>query len=136
MNLSTACEEIATRLDTISGLHVHAYPPGSVSPPCAVVLNPRTGDIQYDQTYGRGMDRITLPLLVVAGRATERGANKTIRLYCDGSGTSSVKAVLEAGTYTAFHTIRVMTAGVDGVTWGGVEYLAALFDIDITGQGS
>lgn len=136
MNLSDVADEVATRLDTIAGLNAFAYPPGSLTPPAAVVLNPRDGDIRYDQTYRRGMDRMTLPVIVIAGRADERSANQTIRQFCDGSGASSVKAVLESGAYTSLHTLVVVTGGIDGVTWNGVEYLAALFDIDITGSGS
>ncbi len=136
MNLSEIAAEVAARLDTIDGLNAFAYPPGSLHPPAAVVLNPAPGDIQYDQTYGRGMDRITLPLIVIAGRASERAANEAIRLYCDGDGARSIKQVLEFGDYVSLHTLRVITGGVDGVIWGGTEYLAALFDLDITGQGS
>lgn len=136
MNLTDVATEVAARLDSIAGLRCFAYQPPSITPPAGIVLNPLPGDIQYDQTYGRGMDRITLPVLVVAGRSSERPAQEAIRAYLDGSGPRSVKAVVEAGTYTSLHTIRVTTGGVDGVVIAGTEYLAALFDLDITGQGS
>jgi hypothetical protein len=136
MNLSDVAEEVAARLDTIDGLRCFAYQPPSIVPPAGIVLNPAPGDIEYDQTYGRGMDRMTLPVIVVVGRSAERSAQEDIRAYCDGSGTRSVKAVLESGTYTAFDHVRVATAGVDGVAIAGTEYLAALFDLDIVGQGS
>jgi hypothetical protein len=136
MNLSDVADEISAQLDTIAGLRCFAYQPETINPPTAIVLNPVPGGIEYDQTYGRGMDRITLPLLLVVGAAANRSAQAAVRLYCDGSGASSVKAVLQAGTYASFHTIRVTTGGVDGVTIGGQEYLAAFFDLDITGQGT
>jgi hypothetical protein len=136
MNLSEVAEELTARLDTIEGLRCFSYPVGSAVPPFAVVLNPDPGNLVYDATFGRGMDRMTLPLVVIGGRATERQAHKDIRAYCDGSGARSIKAVLESGTYESFHTIRVATAGVDGVKYAGNDVLAALFDIDITGQGS
>jgi hypothetical protein len=135
MNLSDVAEEIAARLDTISGLNAFPFPPDSLTPPAAIVLNPQPGDVVYDQTYGRGMDRITLPVIVLGGRSSDQQAHADIRAYLDGSGARSVKAVLEAGTYTSLHTIRVTTGGVDGVKLGGVEYYAAMFDLDITGQG-
>jgi hypothetical protein len=56
--------------------------------------------------------------------------------YCAGSGASSIKAVLEAGTYTAFDTVRVARVEFDVLTIGGTDYLAALFDLDIIGDGA
>lgn len=135
MNLSDVAEEIAARLDTISGLNAFPFPPDSLTPPAAIVLNPQPGDVVYDATYGRGMDRMTLPVIVLGGRSNDQQAHADIRAFLDGSGARSVKAVLQAGTYTSLHTIRVTTGGVDGVQVGGVEYYAAMFDLDITGQG-
>lgn len=136
MNVSDVATEVANRLDSIEGLRCFAYQPPSITPPAGIVLNPSPGDIRYDQTYGRGMDRLTLPVLIVAGRASERSAQRAIRAYLNGSGPRSVKAALETGEYTSLHTICVTTSGVDGVAFAGTEYLAALFDLDITGQGS
>lgn len=136
MNLTAVAEEIATRLDTIDGLRCFAYQPQAITPPAGIVLNPAPGDIVYDATYGRGMDRIKLPVLLLAGRSDNRSAQDAIRAYLDGAGPRSIKAVLESGSYTSLHTLRVQTAGVDGVLMGGVEYLAALLSLDITGQGS
>lgn len=136
MNLSAVCAEVAAQLDTITGLRCFAYQPPALTPPAAIVLNPAPGDLVFDETYGRGMDRMTLPVVVLVGKESERTAQDAIRAYCDGSGARSVKAVLEAGEYTSLDELRVATAGVDGVTIGGVEYLAALFDLEITGSGS
>jgi hypothetical protein len=136
MNLSDVADEIAAQLDTIAGLRCFAYQPETINPPTAIVLNPVPGGIEYDQSYQRGMDRITLPLLLVVGAASNRSAQAAVRLFCDGSGAQSVKAVVEAGTYTSLHTVRVTIGGIDGVTIGGQEYLAAFFDLDVTGQGS
>lgn len=136
MNLSDVAEEIAARLNTISGLNAFPFPPDSVTPPAAIVLNPQPGDMVYDATYGRGMDRMTLPLIVLGGRSNDQQAHADIRAYLDGSGPRSVKAALAGRGWTTLHTIRVTTGGVDGVKLGGVEYYAAMFDLDITGQGS
>lgn len=135
MNLTAVCTELAVQLDTIAGLRVHLGPPGAVVPPAAVFLNPAPGDITYDATYGRGMDRMILPVVVLIARSTERGATEQVRPYLDGSGAQSVKAVLEAGEYETLHTVRVAEGGVDGVKWAGTDYLAALFNIHISGQG-
>lgn len=134
MNLASVMDEVATKLGTITGLRVFAYPPPAVTPPAAVVSYPDS--YTYDETYGRGMDRLMLPVVVVVGKATDRTARDAIATYVNGSGTGSVKAGLETGPYTAFHTLRVVSVEFDVVTIAGTEYLAGLFDLDITGQGS
>lgn len=135
MDLNDVMDEIATQLDTISGLRVHDHPPGSVTPPAGIVSYPDRVD--FDETYGRGMDRIrNLPVVVVVGKATDRTARTRINGYASATGASSVKAVLEAGTYTSFSTIRVASVEFDVVTIGTIDYIAAMFALDIAGQGT
>jgi len=134
MNLADAMDEIATQVDTIDGLRVYGWPVGSVTPPAAIMTYP--GEYTFDATYGRGMDRLTLLLAVVVGRATERTARDLLGAYVDGSGASSIKAVVEAGTYTAFHTVRVVGVDFGEVTIAGTSYVGATFELDIAGQGT
>jgi len=134
MDLSDVMDALATQLDTIAGLRVHAAPPGTVTPPAGIVSFPER--IAFDGTYARGMDQITLPVVVVVGRPTDRSTRDLLAAYVAGSGASSVKAVLEAGTYTAFDTVRVVGAEFDVVTIGATDYLAATFSIEISGSGS
>lgn len=134
MDLADVMDEVASRLDTITGLRCFAYPPGTVNPPAAVVSYPDT--YTYDETYGRGSDRLSLPVVVVVGKVSDRSARDQIGAYVDGSGARSVKAVLESGTYTAFDELRVVSVEFDVVTIGGTDYMAALFTLDILGSGS
>ncbi len=134
MDLAAVMDQTGDRLDTIAGLRVFRYPTPTLTPPAAIVSYPET--ITFDETYGRGMDRMVLPLVVVVGRPTERTTRDRLALYCNGSGASSIKAVLESGAYSEFHTLRVTGIDFDVVAIGGVDYMAALFDLDIAGQGS
>lgn len=134
MDLAQVMDAVAARLDTIAGLRVSAHPTGSITPPAAVVTYPER--IDFDHAYGRGMDRIDLPVVLTVGKASDRTARDRLAAYCDGSGADSVKAVLESGTYTEFDTVRVTGVEFDVVTIGGVDYLAALFALDITGEGT
>lgn len=135
MNLADVMQQVADRASTIEGLRVSGYPPGTVSAPAAWVAYPE--NYAYDETYGRGMDRINeLPLVVVVGKASDRVARNKIGEYADGAGAKSIKQVLQTGTYTAFHTLRVTSVVFDILTRGGNDYLAALFTLDIAGQGS
>jgi len=133
MDINAVVAELAAQLDTITGLRVHPEPPGTVTPPAAVVTFP---DITFDATYGRGMDELELPVVLVLAKVADRASGKKIRAYVSGSGASSVKAVVEAGTYTAFDSVRVASVGFDAITIGGVDYLAATFILEIAGQGA
>ena len=127
-------DDVANRLDTIANLRCFAFPPDSLTPPAAVVSYPE--DITFDETYGRGMDRMTLPVAVVVGKVSDRSARNQLGAYCDGTGAASVKAVLESGTYTAFHHVRVASIEFDTVSIAGTDYIAALFTLDIAGSGT
>lgn len=134
MNLADCMDAIATQLDTITGLRTFAFPPDSLVPPAAVVSYPE--DYTYDAAYGRGMDRLTLPVVIVLGKPTDRSVRDRLGAYVDGSGTRSVKQVVEAGTYTAFDSVRVASVEFDVVAIGGQDFMAALFSLDIAGKGT
>lgn len=136
MILADVMDEIATRLRTIPALagRTFAYPPGSVRPPAAVVSYPE--NYEYGYTGARGADRIRpLPVVIVVGKPTDRGARDALSDYVDGAGAKSVKAVLESGTYTALHVVTVERVEFDTITIGQTDYLAAMFDLDIVGPG-
>jgi hypothetical protein len=134
MDIETVMQAVADRLDTIVGLRIRPYPAGSVTPPAAIVSFPER--IDYDQTYQRGCDRVTLPVVLVVGKAADRAAWKSVTSYAAGSGSKSIKSVLESGVYTAFDVVRVPRVEFDTVTIGATEYFAALFTLDIVGHGS
>jgi hypothetical protein len=134
MRLGEVMDAIATRLDSVVGLRCFSYPPGTITPPAAIVSYPES--ITFDETYGRGMDRLSLPVVVVVGRPTDRSTRDHLGAYCDGTGAASIKAVLESGTYEAFDTVRVEGVDLDVVSIGGQDYMAALFTLDIAGQGA
>lgn len=136
MDLADVMDQIATQADAIEGLRVHSspMPPGDITPPALVVSFPES--VTFDETYGRGTDRMSLPLVVVVGNPTERQTRDLVVKYCAGSGASSIKQVLESGAYSAFDLLRVEGIEFDAVSIGGVDYLAAIFTLDIIGPGS
>jgi hypothetical protein len=134
MDLGAVMDEVGDQLDTIPGLRVYRYPPDSVQPPAAVVTYPEM--YTYDETYGRGMDRLTISVVVMVGKVSDRSSRDRIAVYINGAGDRSVKAVVEAHTYEACDTVRVMSAEFDIVSMAGVEYLAATLSIDIAGTGA
>lgn len=134
MNIAAVMDAIGDQIDTIAGLTVHRHPPDRVSPPAAVVVYPE--EITFDKSYGRGSDGMTLPVVVVVGKPTARVARTRLVAYCDGTGAKSIKQVVEAGTYTAFDTVRVADVIFDVITIGGTDYLAAQFNLEIEGRGT
>ncbi len=136
MNLAEVMQELADRLDTIAGLRVHAYPPDKITPPAAVVTYP--DGIDYDSAYARGADRLTVPVVLLVGRVSARASRADIARFADGSGTASVKAVLEAAApaYTKFDSVRVVRAVFNVIAVAGTEYLAATFTLDVFGKGA
>lgn len=134
MDLGDVMDEVATRLSTIEPLRVSAWPVGTIQPPAAIVAYP--DNYTYDETYGRGMDRMTLPVVVIVGRPTDRSTRDAIAQYANGSGARSFKAVLEPAPHTAFHTLRVVDVELDTYQVGDIDYLAAIFNLDIAGQGA
>lgn len=127
-------EEIAAKLATITGLRAHAFPADSITPPTAVVGYPET--ITFDTTMGRGVDSMQLPIIVFTGRLTDRAAQELLGAYLNGSGSKSIKAVILAGKpWTAMSTVRVASATVEVLSVARIEYLAAVFMVDVTGPG-
>lgn len=134
MNLGDVMDEVAGRLRAIPQLRVHPYPADSVNPPAAVVAWPERYD--FDETYGRGSDRMTLPLLVVVSRVPDRAARDQLSRFCDGAGPASVKAALETGEAMSFDSVRVTRIEFDVVRIAENDYIAATFMLDIFGPGS
>jgi hypothetical protein len=124
---------IGNRLRTLEGLRVFDYPADNLSPPMAVVAFPE-GDVEYD-AQGHA-DRAEFVVFVVVGRVSERSGYAALAAYMSGSGTSSVKAAIEAdptlGGAADGGTTRVTSSRIESVvTSAGVEYLAASFSVDV-----
>lgn len=134
MELKDVMDEIAERLTTVTGLKVQAKPAKLISPPAGFVTYPDT--INFDETYGRGEDRMDLGVWIAVGDVDSKSARDHLSDYTAGSGPKSVKEVLESGIYTSFDTIRVSQVEFDPVQIGNTTYMGAMFTLDIAGSGS
>ena len=134
MLLSAVMDDLGTALGTIDGLRVFPYWADRISPPAAVVAWP--DPLTYDSTMRRGGDRAEIPVIVLVGKVDTRTSRDELAAYADGSGSSSVKARIEAHTPTAYDSARVTRCEFGVITVASVEYLAATFYIDITGPGA
>lgn len=137
MDLAAVMDQVKNRLTAqIADLNGFAYPPGTVTPPAAIVTYPDRVD--YGETYGpAGGSRIrSLPVILVVGKVSDPDTRDTIAAYAATSGARSIPAILESGTYTAFWTLNVLDCEFSVYTEAANTYLAATFHCDITGPGS
>jgi hypothetical protein len=134
VKLDAVMDEAAAVLRQISGVNVFAYPPGSLTAPAGYVSYPQS--IDFDETYGRGEDRFTdLPLVLLAGKATDRAARDTVTAWVAGDGPKSVKARMEAHAWESCDDLTVTSCEFDVEMIAGVPYLAAMFKATVVGAG-
>jgi hypothetical protein len=136
MKLGDVMDEIAARVRQAPSLagRTYAGPVGTITPPAAIVDFPSQG--KFDETYGRGMDRMTGALAVCVGRPDERSTRDRLTKYLDGSGPESIKALVDGDDYSSCDSVRVTGWETEVWTIAGIDYLAAVFEIDIAGQGA
>lgn len=130
MRLNDVMDELAARIDGIDGLRVHAFPADNVAPPAAEVVYPES--YEYDATYGRGSDRLTVPVIVTVGRASDRASAINLGAYADGSGPKSIKSAIEGATYLNLPTTAASATTPDHADFATnqleVRILAAMDD--------
>jgi hypothetical protein len=134
MRLDLVMDEVAGVLAQVTGLRVFAYPPPTLVPPAGYVSYPLS--IDMDATYGRGEDDFRdLPIVLVVGKVTDRTARDTVAAWAAGSGPRSVKALMEAHTWTSCDDLTVTSCEFDVEKIAGVDYLAAMFKATVVGPG-
>lgn len=129
IDINSTMDALGTALGTISGLRVFDYATDTANPPAAVVGIPI--ELDYDFTKGRGTDRVVYPVTVIVGQVSARSARDALGAYLAGTGSSSVKAAVDGNLGGTAHTVRVMSARVEPVQLSGVDYLAAVFDVEV-----
>lgn len=134
MHIPDVMDDLGLALKAVQGVRSYPYNIESVSPPAAVVVWPER--IVYDETMARGMDRITIPIIVVVGQISQRSSRDQLAKFMAGSGPSSIKAAVERYPATSYHSARVTTVIPDSYDSGGVELLGASFEVDIIGEGA
>lgn len=134
MRLNEVMDEAASVLAQISGLRVHAWPAGTVTPPAGYVSYPSSVD--YDQAYQRGEDGLTdLAMVLLAGDPTERRTRDVVAGWASGGGPKSVKRAMEGHEWTTCDDLTVTSCEFDVEIVAGVPYLAVMFKATVVGPG-
>jgi hypothetical protein len=84
---------LAESLSEIEGLQESPYVLSHPTPPCAEVIG---GQVDYDQTFGRGHDDWNATIRVTVGDVSDVGAQKLLRQFRDPAGAVSIKRAIEA----------------------------------------
>jgi hypothetical protein len=132
--ISEIRDGIATNLATITGLRTTDTVPDNPQPPVAII---QPNSIEYDRAFQRGLDQYSFTVTVIVGRASERWAQRTLDLYCGGSGSSSVKTAIESdrtlsGVIQDLRVVAMRNYGT--IPLGDQTYLAAEFDLIVYTQ--
>lgn len=134
MNVAEVMAELGGALRTVPALNVHSYWAARITPPAAIVEFPEA--ITFDNSMGRGADRVTIPVIVAVANVDARAATEELGAYANGSGPRSVKALVEAFDFTYADSARVQSAEFGVLTVAGTDYLACTFTIDVIGRGA
>ena len=126
-NVGAVMDQIGTALATITGMRVFDFPPKSAQPPFAFVDMPERVD--FDLSMQRGTDRVTFTVVVAVADVVDRAARDAICAYAEGSGATSIKAVLDAATIGV--SARVTSCEFRPVSLAAGTYAGCLFDLDV-----
>jgi hypothetical protein len=132
-SLSAVRTALAGAADNITGLRASATVPDSINPPTFVV-----GEItqSFDQTMQRGLDEILITCRLYVSRADDKHGQDKLDAYLAGSGSSSIKATVEADRTLggACSTLRLETQqGYGQYEVAGIPYFGAEFTIRVWG---
>lgn len=121
---------IAARLALIDGLRVSAHVPDAPRPPLATVLPER---ITFDVNARRGLDTLLFVVLVMVGRASDRGAQTQLDALI--SGPNNVKDTLEGdrtlgGIVDTLRVTEMRNYSMEAV--GDTIYLTAQFVVEVS----
>lgn len=136
MNISSVRAGLANAADAISGLNCVTYAPDSIPEPC---FYPDGVDIEFDQSFGRGMDEVMVVCRVLVSRSDDKSSQALLDGYLAGSGATSVKAAIEADCTLGGACADLRVQRVEGYRWyliGPTYYLGAAFVVQVIGSGT
>lgn len=123
---------LKTRLETITGLQVFDYRPGTISPPTAIVARQNT---QYNRTFDGADDKL-MAITVYVQFGNDRSAEDNLDAFLDDSGSSSIVAAVHAdqtlgGIVQYTNVASVSDNGLVPYGASEAQYLAATFTVEI-----
>ena len=125
-------DALASAVGTISGLRTSSYVPDNPNPPQAII---EPQNINYDSTFGRGMDEFNYIITVLVQRTTsERVGQSLLDEFIGSSGAKSVKRAVELDRTLGGLVQDCRVSGMNSygsVPIGDNTYLAAEFAVKV-----
>jgi hypothetical protein len=125
----------AAASNAVDDLVAYDYAAEAIIEPCLVVTDVT---IDYDQTFGRGLDAVTVKAVILVSRSDDRAGQKKLQAYLSGSGSASLKAAIEAAPTLGgtCHDLRVVRCtGRRFYQFGERQYVGAEIEVFIIGPG-
>ena len=112
LNLAAIMADLATAAQTAlaTGRTAHGYPVEALQPGDAVVGYPE-GEQALTATFGRGLDRVSVPVFLIAGLPQDVGTRALISSWLDDS--SSVVTAIEGYASSYWSSARVTGYSID-----------------------
>lgn len=136
MDLNDVADALAEKLGAIPGLRVHPEVPQQVNPPAAVIGLGSGAFVTFDADT-----TVNFGILLLLTASDARRTQRTLRDYCNATGTMSIKAAIEAdgddlqlagvSTGTSAACNRWDPPGV--VTIGTTDYVGVEFEVTVVG---
>jgi hypothetical protein len=117
-------------LGAIPGLRVSETIPDNPNPPQAIIS---LDTVNYDQTFQRGMSQYVFIVSVLAGRVSERNAQRRLDSYID-PGAQTIKTAIESDKTLggAVFDVRVTEmTNIGAVNLGETVMLGADFRVEV-----
>lgn len=92
------------------------------------------GSIQFDTSFGRGLDEYEFTVMVIVGKVDDRSSQARLDAFCDPSGAISIKQAVEADRTLggAAQTLQVtQMRNYQQLSAGDTTYLAAEFVVRV-----
>jgi hypothetical protein len=122
---------LATNLATITGMRTSTQIPEQPQPPVAIIT---LNTINYDTTFGRGLDEYSFTVTVIVSRADGRNAQNLLDPYVASTGTLSVKSAIELDRSLGGYANDCRVTGLStygNLTIGETNYLAAEWSVTV-----
>jgi hypothetical protein len=129
LNVNVVREAIAESIRGVGGVYAYSYPPDTAQPPFAYVDMPQS--IDYDLSFGRGADRMTIQVHVGVTRSMDAAAADAIGELAATSGPNSLKVAIESGQFGT--NIRVARAEFAQIALNDATYAGLVLTLDWAG---
>ena len=122
----------ALKVDGLNGVKIYEVVPEVLVAPCAYIGQL---SIDFDTANARGLDTADVDVVLIVSRTVEKSAQDKLDTWLAGTGTTSIKAILEADRTLggAVSSLRVLSATPGEFENAGINYLAYRYRLKVYG---